>query len=117
MLVEKEKVKNNAIRMQIIGHIMDIYDSKSLELLNALSGRFYRREWPDHPMRINEIAELMNTEDIVKILDVLKDSEPGQIAVEQMKEAFKEVLESCPDGCYGKETEKSEVAQQNEKAD
>ena len=107
MLVETEKVKNDAFRMQIISHIMDIYDSKSLELLKTLAYRFHRRELPDHPMPINKIAELMGAADIIRILDVLKDSEPGQIAVEQMKEVFKGILENCSE-CNEIKTEKLE---------
>lgn len=99
--------KNNAIRMDIIDLIMDIFDTRTLQCIKSFAKTHHDREFRDHPMTITAIAFMTDTKDIKRILKVLEKSEPGQIAVDQMKEAFGEVLESC--------SEPDEVKKKNRK--
>ncbi|MGN0263922.1 MAG: hypothetical protein ACI4DX_05985 [Oliverpabstia sp.] len=89
------KIKNNAIRMEIIDLIMDIFDTKSLQCIKSFANSLYKQEFRNHPMTITTIAFMTDTKDINRIMKVLKKSDPGQLAVDQMKEAFGAVLESC----------------------
>lgn len=97
MIIEtyEEKAKNNVIRMEIIDLIMNIYEIKSLRFIKNVSKSFYENEMLNHPFDINEIACMTDTKDIKRIMKALDKSESGQIAVEQMKEAFGAVLLSC----------------------
>lgn len=89
------KIKNNAIRMEIIDLIMDIFDTKSLQCIKSFANSLRNKEFRDHPMTITAIAFMTDTKDIKRIMKVLKKSDPGQLAVDKMKEAFGAVLESC----------------------
>lgn len=89
------KIKNNAIRMEIIDLIMDIFDTEALQCIKSFANSLRNHEFRNHPMSITAIAWMTDTEDIKRIMKALDKSEPGQTAVEQMKEDFGEVLLSC----------------------
>lgn len=97
MIVEtyKDKIKNDAIRMEIIDLIMNIYNTKSLQFIKSVTKGFYEKEYLEHPMTIDEIACMVCTKDIKEIMKALKKAEPNQIAIEQMKEIFGDMLLCC----------------------
>lgn len=111
----KTKIKNNAIRMDIIDLIMDIFDTEALQCIKSFANSLRNQEFRNHPMSITAIAWMTDTEDIKRIMKALDKSEPGQIAVEQMKEAFGAILSSCPEcGEVKKNGKKKRQVQQYE---
>lgn len=101
--------------MEIINFIMDIFDTKDLQCIKSFANSIHKQEFRNHPMRITTIAYMTDTKDIKRIMKTLEKSEPGQIAVEQMKEAFGEVLSSCSEcGEVKKNGKKKRQVQQYE---
>lgn len=84
----EQTVENDKIRMEIIKMVTRILDTESLKILLGMSKLMDRKEAKERPMDIWQLASLMDIRDMARVLDALDKAEPGQIAVEQIQEAF-----------------------------
>lgn len=91
---EEQKRKNDAIRIQIIDSLMNIYNTKSLERIKMVTGFYRNEEQDDHAMSINEIAKHFDQKDAEKILDIVEHMENYEdiLAYQQMHTAFSKVV-------------------------
>lgn len=81
-------VENDKIRMEIIKMVTRILDTESLKILLGMSKLMDQKESKERPMDIWQLASRMDIRDMARVLDALDKAEPGQIAVEQIQEAF-----------------------------
>lgn len=84
--------KNDVIRIRIIRAVMRICTTRHLENIETFVNAVDLREFEERPMDIVDIAGMLDTADVVRVLDAIERADERQIAARQIKEAFSQVL-------------------------
>lgn len=89
-----QKNKNDEIRMRIFRMLVEIYDTRSLEVIQDFVMVNWQKEVVAHPYTVDQVTVEMDLVDLVHIMDALKGMDRKQLAVQQMCEAFGAAIDS-----------------------
>ena len=88
----KTQKENDIIRIKIIRTVMNICTTRHLRNIESFVDALDLREFEERPMDIVDIAGMLETADVVRVLDAIERADERQIAVRQIEEAFSQVL-------------------------
>lgn len=88
----KKQNENDKIRMEIFRDLVGIYNTEYLNRVKNLTYYLRMKEIDKHPFSIVDIAEMMDVEDVAKIMDVLRGMDITLYPYNQMYEVFSNVL-------------------------
>ncbi|MDD7718797.1 MAG: hypothetical protein PUJ11_04775 [Eubacteriaceae bacterium] len=88
----KKKKENDEIRIEIINTIFRICDTHKLKTIMAFINGIEGKDYLNYPMKITDIASMLEEDDIITVLGVVKNMDTYKIAAKQMKEAFMQAL-------------------------
>lgn len=84
----EKKEENDKYRIEIINTVFRICDTAKLKAIIAFLNGLEGKDFSHYPMKITDIAYMLEENDIMSILNAVKDMDMSQIAAKQMKEAF-----------------------------
>lgn len=90
----EQKQKNDKIRMEIIGRVMEIYDQRSLENILCFAEAVHSKEYLQHPDTVTDLAAMMDTDELADAIDYLMKKDKKLRWVQQLYDAFVEQLDS-----------------------
>lgn len=88
----KTQKENDIIRIKIIRTVMNICTTRHLRNIESFVDALDLREFEERPMDIVDIAGMLDTADVVRVLDAIERADERQIAARQIEEAFSQVL-------------------------
>ena len=88
----KTQKENDIIRIKIIRTVMNICTTRHLRNIESFVDALDLREFEERPMDIVDIAGMLDTADVVRVLDAIEKADRKQIAARQIEEAFSQVL-------------------------
>lgn len=88
----EKKAENDEYRIEIINTVLRICDTNKLKSIIAFLNGLEGKDFFHYPMKITDIAYMLEEDDAMSILNVVKDMDMNQIAAKQIKEALMQVL-------------------------
>lgn len=88
----EKKEENDKYRIEIINTVFRICDTDKLKAIMAFLNGLEGKDFFHYPMKITDIAYMLEEDDVMSILNVVKDMDMNKIAAKQIKEALMQVL-------------------------
>ena len=83
-----DRGKNDKIRAEIVRSVFRICKTRELNIIMRFVHGIEGEDIFNYPMKITDIACMLEEDDVMSILNVVKDMDMNKIAAKQIKEAF-----------------------------
>ena len=87
-----DRGENDKIRAEIVRSVFRICKTRELNIIMRFVHGIEGEDIFNYPMKITDIAGLVEEDDIITVLGVVKNMYTNKIAAKQMKEAFMQAL-------------------------
>ena len=88
----EKKEENDKYRIEIINTVFRICKTRELNIIMRFVHGIEGEDIFNYPMKITDIACMLEEDDVMSILNVVKDMDMNKIAAKQIKEALMQVL-------------------------
>lgn len=87
-----DRGENDKIRAEIVRSVFRICKTRELNIIMRFVHGIEGEDIFNYPMKITDVAGLLEEDDIITVLGVVKNMDTNKIAAKQMKEAFMQAL-------------------------
>lgn len=87
-----DRGENDKIRAEIVRSVFRICKTRELNIIMRFVHGIEGEDIFNYPMKITDIASMLEEDDIITVLGVVKNMDTNKIAAKQMKEAFMQAL-------------------------
>ena len=87
-----DRGENDKIRAEIVRSVFRICKTRELNIIMRFVHGIEGEDIFNYPMKITDVAGLLEEDDILTVLGVVKNMDTNKIAAKQMKEAFMQAL-------------------------
>ena len=87
-----DRGENDKIRAEIVRSVFRICKTRELNIIMRFVHGIEGEDIFNYPMKITDVAGLLEEDDIITVLSVVKNMDTNKIAAKQMKEAFMQAL-------------------------
>lgn len=87
-----DRGENDKIRAEIVRSVFRICKTRELNIIMRFVHGIEGEDIFNYPMKITDIACMLEEDDVMSILNVVKDMDMNKIAAKQMKEALMQAL-------------------------
>ena len=87
-----DRGENDKIRAEIVRSVFRICKTRELNIIMRFVHGIEGEDIFNYPMKITDVAGLLEEDDIITVLGVVKNMDTNKIAAKQMKEAYMQAV-------------------------